>query len=308
LGNTIRDTVTFNKNVADVEKEARFERARREISQREKDREREKQKRERERQKDKERRLKDQQKDSYVLSFFHFCSSRIFELKHLLYLFSKSFFSHIFASRSERKRMEHKRSDSDDAEHKHSSKHRKDSDSKNHKRSQKQQEEDADEEPDRNERKKRKTFKEHNELEKKSVREESEDTKEQEKDEKESEDEGEEDTERMIGPALPKNDNVFLLKKKVKGRGTIGSNRLDQYFASISAEEASSFDRKDPSSSSSSSSSSSFISSPRSSSPPRKVTAVQPKLSPKDIEMMRRRAKEMKERKMEQKDSDPDEI
>lgn len=40
----------------------------------------------------------------------------------------------------------------------------------------------------------------------------------------------------MIGPTLPQNRD-FLLKTKVRGRGSIGSNRLDQYFQSIESEE-----------------------------------------------------------------------
>ncbi len=41
-----------------------------------------------------------------------------------------------------------------------------------------------------------------------------------------------------IGPKLPQiKENKFLLKTKPRGRGSIGSNRLDQYFASVNGEE-----------------------------------------------------------------------
>jgi len=37
-----------------------------------------------------------------------------------------------------------------------------------------------------------------------------------------------------IGPSLITENNSFLVRKKARGRGSIGSNRLDQYFAGLS--------------------------------------------------------------------------
>jgi hypothetical protein len=43
----------------------------------------------------------------------------------------------------------------------------------------------------------------------------------------------------MLGPLPPpKDSNFFLLKTKVKGRGSVGSNMLDQYFGTIQDAEA----------------------------------------------------------------------
>ena len=53
--------------------------------------------------------------------------------------------------------------------------------------------------------------------------------------EKESVEKGESSDEQgdesFVGPKLASNENKFLLKTKARGRGGVGSNRLDQYFA-----------------------------------------------------------------------------